>query len=147
MHTLMTNSISILTIEEKMLYGTYCLENFCIKYNIVNHHIDDLIAYLRSIFTYEYPDAWHEDLESISFLGDLWDIPPDLDAVVPEDVRNEFYDLAAEVYHIGSADLYACPSQAPYDTLMRVISVLKKNDISLPDIELARTGKKSIFPA
>ena len=137
--------LNLLTTEEKAIYAANCLKNYCHAKGITHPYVDELIEYIQSIDIYDSLIDWHDHADTLHFLGDIAEIPSEIEGITLDSIKDEFYDLAAEAFHVGATDMYAAPSQEPFETVLRILDTLDRNGIALPSVLSAKTGRKTKF--
>lgn len=135
--------LEALTTEEKTLYAARCVEEYCASSGISHSYIDRFLEHLRSIHSCDSLEEWL-DVE-LDFVGELEEVPPELDAVIPEEYKKDLYRIAADAWWVGGCDICAASSNMPMEFLARIVSIMKKNRMPFPPIDPVRTGKPTRF--
>ena len=109
--------LAVLTTEEKTLYAVQCVELFCKNKGISHPYIDDFLEHMESIQACITLEQWLNDEEKLPFWGDMGENPAEIDALVPEDSRKEFYKMVSNARWVGGCDICGASSDMPMKTL------------------------------
>jgi hypothetical protein len=94
-------------------------------------------------------NVWERKLAGLALSGGGDPIPPELEAVVPDDVRKDFHLLVEFVVEVGIGDIYGKPTNGPLNDLFRCLEILDANGVERPDVPRIfkeRTREEDVAP-
>lgn len=128
-------SLKNCSMQEKQKYACVCVKQYCEENHIEHPSITQLLNHLKSI-----PNAGHSVIDwnnkgavlALNGRGDP--VPASLEVVLQSYDRKEFMTLIESAVEVGIVDLFGAPSDFPIKFLEKIINILEKNKIRLPDI-------------
>lgn len=111
--------------------GTLCLLEFCKKYSISHHSLEELHSHLLSILKTEQLPIWDENGLNIEITGRGDELPDSLIELIPEELKEDFYELIDSVIEIGVVNLYGQINDLPFIFLTKSLSIINKHNIHL----------------
>lgn len=122
-----------LSTREKQAYAAVMFKEFCKKYDIENHLIDDLIAHLFSILVSENLPEWEQEGKVLEFSGREDDFDAmDWSTAIDDCLKEDLFEIIRCVVEVGLIDMYGADTGLPLTFLKETKSILKKHDIDLP---------------
>ncbi len=123
------------SVSDLQLYAAACLEAYCLRQGIAHPAVDDLIKHLEG-----YPEkdrllAWERAGAQLALNGRGDDLPASLVALIaPEDIET-FSSIVDSAVEVGMVDLYGGATDLPVIFMGKIIAILRRNLIDLPELK------------
>ncbi|WP_157654507.1 hypothetical protein [Burkholderia ubonensis] len=120
--------------EDKQLYASLCLRRYCESKGISHPAIDALLDHLNSMASSRSLAEWDSQGALLDLNGRGDPIPDGIKDMLSSDDLIEFSNLVDSVVEVGIIDLYGEKTDLPLRFLDKVMCILERNDIYIPEL-------------
>lgn len=128
------NNINNLSTDEKQVLAAYFFLKYCFEKGISHLYIDELIKHLLSIQNTKDLPFWEKEGAKLKLSGRGDILPEEIEILVKEKDKKTFLELLESTVEVGIVYMYGATTIQPEIYLKKCISILKKNNISIPKI-------------
>lgn len=122
------------SLEDKRLYASSCLRNYCDLLGISHPAISELLNHLDSITSGQSVADWDEKGALLDLNGRGDPIPESLRSMMSGDDLSDFENLVDSVVEVGIVDLYGAKTDLPLKFLAKAMLILEKRGVPLPGL-------------
>lgn len=129
-----SNKLFNLPPRDLQLYSSKLLHAYCAAKSIKHVAVDELIAHLNNFPESRDLAAWERKGAVLPLNGRGDDVPQDLSQSIPSQDIDDFCHVVDSAVEVGIVDAYGAPSELPVRFIEKIASILRKNNIDIPQL-------------
>lgn len=129
------NELADRSTQQKQLYASACLRRYCEAKKISHHSVDQLLSHLDAVESSKNLSTWDTEGARLDLNGRGDPIPPELEASMPENERQEFLTMVDSTVEVGIIDLYGDETSLPLKFIEKVMHILERSQIPFPPLD------------
>ena len=128
-------NLKLLNTKEKQIFATKCFSKYCVEKEIFHQYIDELIIHLLSIQNTKNLPFWEGEGAKLMLNGRGDEFPKEIELILETKDKKTFLEILESTVEVGLVDMYGAETNQPEFYLKKCLSILSKNNISIPKIE------------